>query len=244
MIEDATQSEINSYKDAIVATVNATQLHKQQVKAAQLWKSYSNSHQEELRQELKEEIRLKKLTVQCNSIELLTLEYAVLRTEDPFGDHVPRVTMCIEQLSQMRQNMDSLQIRNLVTLFYNLRGYLYLFLQKYNSALEDLTISINQNPSYVVALHNRGDCYRLLRQYNKAVVEFTKCIQLEPNYLPPYYGMSLIHTERQEEVSVIHYLSILNKNNYLSSVEIRRYIRKLDVIKVKSGLVYHKYNLI
>ncbi|MES2328288.1 MAG: tetratricopeptide repeat protein [Bacteroidota bacterium] len=72
---------------------------------------------------------------------------------------------------------------------YNLRGELYLKLEKYDSAFLDYSRFINSVTTNSEAYYNRGKAYLLYGSYEAAVKDFQKAAEIDTGYTGAFYNM-------------------------------------------------------
>jgi len=71
---------------------------------------------------------------------------------------------------------------------YYEQGEFALRVQKWDRAIEFFTKSIQDNPNFFVAYHNRAIAYSKKGEYNKSIQDLKKATQLNPDY-PDAYGL-------------------------------------------------------
>ncbi len=81
---------------------------------------------------------------------------------------------------------------------YLVRSEVYMSLEKYDSALQDLENAIRLVPDYADAYYNRATVYLKLDNHSKVVDDLNKAIQLNPSMDKAYFvrGTSLIKLEQ------------------------------------------------
>ena len=103
------------------------------------------------------------------------------------------VVMCIAAQNSVRQQdndraitlysrcieFGELNRRNLSVALNN-RGNIKLKQSKYNQAIEDFNLSLNQNPTYAKALSNRGIAQELKGFYGEAISDFRDALTIDP----------------------------------------------------------------
>lgn len=87
-----------------------------------------------------------------------------------YADAIPYYTKCIDGES----NGDSASA-------YNNRGYCFLKLQDYSSALNDFKMAIALKPDVFNYYYNEGYAYYMLKDYDAAVKSFSKALLYKPN---------------------------------------------------------------
>jgi tetratricopeptide (TPR) repeat protein len=71
---------------------------------------------------------------------------------------------------------------------YYEQGEFALRVNKWDRAIEFFTRSIQDNPSFFVAYHNRAVAYSNKGEYDKSIQDLKKATQLNPDY-PDAYGL-------------------------------------------------------
>jgi tetratricopeptide (TPR) repeat protein len=71
---------------------------------------------------------------------------------------------------------------------YYEQGEFALQVQKHDRAIEFFTKSIQDNPNFFVAYHNRAIAYSRKGEYDKSIQDLKKATQLNPDY-PDAYGL-------------------------------------------------------
>ena len=92
---------------------------------------------------------------------------------------------------------------------YHSRGYLYLNVQDYKSALEDysnmIDCSVNDEDK-VQGLVNRGTCYLRLDKSQKALNDFNEGLKIAPNDFGIYNNIASVFTEKGDYENAEKYL--------------------------------------
>jgi tetratricopeptide (TPR) repeat protein len=99
---------------------------------------------------------------------------------------------------------------------YLMRGSAYLFVDKLEEGITDLSKLISLEPKSVKAYYNRGKAYGRKRKYDKAIEDFSKAIEIDPNYEEAYLnrGVSYRHIEEFEKAIVDYSKAIEIDPNY------------------------------
>lgn len=78
------------------------------------------------------------------------------------------------------------------------RSLAYYFLEEYNSAIEDCTIALNEDPNDFETWYYRGMSYYKIGDYTKAISDAEKSLKLNPNYLQNYTTIGLSYSKLEE----------------------------------------------
>jgi len=76
--------------------------------------------------------------------------------------------------------------------FYE-QGEFALRVEKWDRAIEMFTKSIQDNPNFYVAYHNRAIAYSKIGEYDKSIKDLQKAVQLNPDYPDAYGLMGLLY---------------------------------------------------
>lgn len=98
------------------------------------------------------------------------------------------------------------------SLYYDLYGKINLKRNKYAVAIEHFTISIEHNPKFSIAYHNRSIAYQLLGEYEKAKEDLDSAIDLNNDISLFYFSLAKLNEKTGDEDSAM--------NNYESAIEI------------------------
>lgn len=93
---------------------------------------------------------------------------------------------------------------------YYLRGHLFYYQGKYESAIQDLNIEINADPDYAETVFLRGACYHHLKKYERAIYDFTICLNVDPFYAEALFlrGLDKSHI-KDRDGAIQDYIRIL-----------------------------------
>ncbi len=84
--------------------------------------------------------------------------------------------------------------------FYE-QGEFALRVQKYDRAIEFFTKSIQDNPNFFVAYHNRAIAYSRKGEYDKSIEDLKKATQLNPDYPDAYGLMGLVYEIKKDNAA-------------------------------------------
>jgi tetratricopeptide (TPR) repeat protein len=86
---------------------------------------------------------------------------------------------------------------------YYEQGEFALRVQKWDSAIDLFTKSIQDNPNFFVAYHNRAIAYSKKGEYDKSIQDLRKAVELNPDYPDAYGLMGLVYEIRKDYVSAL-----------------------------------------
>jgi Tfp pilus assembly protein PilF len=86
--------------------------------------------------------------------------------------------------------------------FYE-QGEFALRVEKWDRAVELFTKSIQDNPNFFLAYHNRAIAYSKKGEYDKSLADLHKAVQLNPDYPDAYGLMGLVYEIKKDYVSAI-----------------------------------------
>lgn len=104
---------------------------------------------------------------------------------------------------------------------YYERGEFALRVEKWDQAIDFFSRSINDNPSFFVAYHNRAIAYSKKGEYDQSIKDLQKAVQLNPDYPDAYGLMGLLYEIKKD------YASALNSYKEAFSREKRPAAKKL-----------------
>ncbi|MGO9571418.1 MAG: tetratricopeptide repeat protein [Desulfomonilaceae bacterium] len=81
---------------------------------------------------------------------------------------------------------------------YYEQGEFALRVQKWDRAIALFTKSIQDNPNFFVAYHNRAIAYSKKGEYDKSIVDLKKAVQLNPDYPDAYGLMGLVYEIKKD----------------------------------------------
>ncbi|MBI4965551.1 MAG: tetratricopeptide repeat protein [Desulfomonile tiedjei] len=76
---------------------------------------------------------------------------------------------------------------------YYEQGEFALRVEKWDRAIEMFTKSLQDNPNFFVAYHNRAIAYSKKGEYDKSIADLKKAVQLNPDYPDAYGLMGLVY---------------------------------------------------
>jgi tetratricopeptide (TPR) repeat protein len=86
---------------------------------------------------------------------------------------------------------------------YYEHGEFALRVGKWDRAVEWFTKSIQDNPSFFVAYHNRAVAYSKVGEYDKSIEDLKKAVQLNPDYPDAYGLMGLVYEIKEDYPSAL-----------------------------------------
>ena len=75
--------------------------------------------------------------------------------------------------------------------------------QRYEAAIEQFTVVLEDDPTHVSALINRGVAHARLGQHDRAIADYTAAIGLEPGTYVPYKNRAITHAEQDDVATAI-----------------------------------------
>jgi tetratricopeptide (TPR) repeat protein len=81
---------------------------------------------------------------------------------------------------------------------YYEQGEFALRVNKWHRAVDLFTKSINDNPKFFVAYHNRAIAYSKLGDYDKSIEDLKKAVELNPDYPDAYGLMGLVYEIKKD----------------------------------------------
>lgn len=86
---------------------------------------------------------------------------------------------------------------------YYEHGEFALRIGKWHSAIDWFTKSIQDNPNFFVAYHNRAVAYSKVGEYDKSIEDLKKAVQLNPDYPDAYGLMGLVFEIKEDYPSAL-----------------------------------------
>lgn len=86
--------------------------------------------------------------------------------------------------------------------FYE-HGEFALRVGQWQSAIDWFTKSIQDNPNFFVAYHNRAVAYSKVGEYDKSIEDLKKAVQLNPDYPDAYGLMGLVYEIKEDYPSAL-----------------------------------------
>ena len=111
----------------------------------------------------------------------------------------------VNKINKKNSNLDNINTRSLI----------YLYLQKFNAALEDLLILNKHFPNNPEILCNLGLAYKGLKNYDLSKKFLIYSIAIDKHFIQSYLNLSEVHIELNEYVECIELLKkfhIFNQN--------------------------------
>ncbi len=86
---------------------------------------------------------------------------------------------------------------------YYEQGEFALRVEKWDRAIDFFSKSINDNPNFFVAYHNRAIAYSKKGEYDKSIADLRKAVQLNPDYPDAYGLMGLLYEIKKDYASAL-----------------------------------------
>jgi tetratricopeptide (TPR) repeat protein len=86
---------------------------------------------------------------------------------------------------------------------YYEQGEFALRVEKWDRAIDFFSKSLNDNPSFFVAYHNRAIAYSKMGEYDKSIEDLKKAVQLNPDYPDAYGLMGLVYEIKKDHASAL-----------------------------------------
>jgi len=127
--------------------------------------------------------------------------------------------------------------------------------QRYEAAIEQFTVVLEDDPTHVSALINRGVAHAGLGQHDRAIADYTAAIGLEPGTYVPYKNRAITHAEQGDVATAIadyeQYLC-LSRNDPSEADERRRVKVRVQELRQQlrsssgfaGGLIVEEYPLV
>ncbi len=117
--------------------------------------------------------------------------------------------------------------------FYE-QGEFALRVQKWDRAIELFTKSIQDNPKFFVAYHNRAIAYSKKGEYDKSIEDLKKAVQLNPDYPDAYGLMGLVYEIKKDYGSAlqVYQEALAREKRPANQKTLREYVQAMEA-KVK-----------
>jgi tetratricopeptide (TPR) repeat protein len=117
--------------------------------------------------------------------------------------------------------------------FYE-QGEFALRIEKWDKAVELFSKSLEDNPNFFVAYHNRAIAYSKLGEYDKSIHDLRKAIQLNPDYPDAYGLLGLVHEIKKEypEALKVYQEALTREKKPTVRRALQKYIQDIE-IKIK-----------
>ena len=86
---------------------------------------------------------------------------------------------------------------------YYEQGEFALRVKKWDRAIEFFTRSVQDNPKFFVAYHNRAIAYSRKGEYDKSIQDLKKATQLNPDYPDAYGLMGLVYEIKKDNAAAL-----------------------------------------
>lgn len=113
---------------------------------------------------------------------------------------------------------------------YYEHGEFALRVGKWERAIDWFTKSIQDNPNFFVAYHNRAVAYSKMGEYDKSIEDLKKAVQLNPDYPDAYGLMGLVYEIKKDYPSALQvYREALVRTRQLSMQRLlEKYIEDVE----------------
>lgn len=117
---------------------------------------------------------------------------------------------------------------------YYEQGEFALRVQKWDRAVELFTKSIQDNPSFFVAYHNRAIAYSKKGEYDKSIEDLKKAVQLNPDYPDAYGLMGLVYEIKKDYPAAlqVYQEALAREKRPAAQKTLREYVQAMEA-KVK-----------
>lgn len=86
---------------------------------------------------------------------------------------------------------------------YYEQGEFALRVEKWDRAVELFSKSVEDNPKFFVAYHNRAIAYSKMGEYDKSIQDLKKALQLNPDYPDAYGLMGLVYEIKKDYLEAL-----------------------------------------
>jgi tetratricopeptide (TPR) repeat protein len=83
------------------------------------------------------------------------------------------------------------------------QGEFALRVEKWDRAVEFFSKSVEDNPKFFVAYHNRAIAYSKMGEYDKSIQDLKKALQLNPDYPDAYGLMGLVYEIKKDYLEAL-----------------------------------------
>ncbi len=113
---------------------------------------------------------------------------------------------------------------------YYEQGEFALRVQKWDRAIELFTKSIQDNPNFFVAYHNRAIAYSKKGEYDKSIEDLKKAIQLNPDYPDAYGLMGLVYEIKKDYPAAlkVYREALAREKRPAAQNTLRKYVQDLE----------------
>jgi tetratricopeptide (TPR) repeat protein len=113
---------------------------------------------------------------------------------------------------------------------YYEQGEFALAVERWSRAAELFTKSIEDNPKFFMAYHNRAIAYSKLGEYDRSIEDLKNAVQLNPDYSDAYGRMGLIHEIRKQysEALKMYQEALVREKRPTVRKIIQKYIQDVD----------------
>jgi tetratricopeptide (TPR) repeat protein len=113
---------------------------------------------------------------------------------------------------------------------YYEQGEFALRVQKWDRAVELFSKSLQDNPKFFVAYHNRAVAYSKMGEYDKSIQDLQKAIQLNPDYPDAYGLMGLVYEIKKDypEALKVYQEALSREKRPAFQKVLQRYIQDVE----------------
>jgi tetratricopeptide (TPR) repeat protein len=117
---------------------------------------------------------------------------------------------------------------------YYEQGEFALRVQKWDRAVELFSKSLQDNPKFFVAYHNRAVAYSKMGEYDKSIQDLKSAVQLNPDYPDAYGLMGLVYENKKDypEALKIYQEALSREKRPAFQKALQRYIQDVEA-KIK-----------
>jgi tetratricopeptide (TPR) repeat protein len=114
---------------------------------------------------------------------------------------------CDEQLDKLRDDPERMSI------VHNLKGRLYLHLQKTKDAEESFKAALKENPNFLPPYYALSRTYLIEKQENKAIDQYKAVLERNPKQAAPHMLLGIIYDmQKRFDLAKKHYNAALDIN--------------------------------
>jgi tetratricopeptide (TPR) repeat protein len=113
---------------------------------------------------------------------------------------------------------------------YYEQGEFALRVQKWDRAVELFSKSLQDNPKFFVAYHNRAVAYSKIGEYDKSIQDLKRAVQLNPDYPDAYGLMGVVYEIKKEypEALKVYQEALSREKRPAFQKALQRYIQDVE----------------